>query len=117
MCELVDLKNKCEHFAHSTKTSLEEHGEKVSSEVRANIESALSNLEEKIKGDDKDAIEAAFQQLETVSMELGKAVYESAAQQAGSADEGDMPSDEEDGGGSGDDDVIDAEYEVKDDNS
>ncbi len=104
--ELVDLKNRAEQMAYATRKSLEEHGERVSPEVRAAIESAVSSVEEKAKGHDKEAIEAALATLSKTSMELGKAVYEAAAGSAGGAAAGK---------GDGDSDVIDAEYEVKDD--
>lgn len=105
--ELVDLKNQGEQVVHSTRKSLEEHGEKVSAEVRSNIESAISNLESKLKEDDKTALEAAMKQLNDVSIELGKAVYEATAAQPGASGEAEA-------GTAKDDDVIDAEYEVKD---
>ncbi|MHC5114110.1 MAG: molecular chaperone DnaK [Planctomycetota bacterium] len=109
--ELVDLRNQSEQTIYTTKRSLEEYGGKVSSDVRSNIESSITNLEEKIQGEDKVAIEAALKQLSDSSIELGKAVYEAAKTQAPEAEAG-----AEDGAGaSGDDDVIDAEYEVKDD--
>ena len=111
--ELVDLKNQAEHIVYSTRKSLEEHGDQVSSETRSNIESAISNLEDKLKGDDKAAIEAALKQLTDTAIELGKAVYEAtaakvgaAAQEAGSEDAAEPKPD---------DNIIDAEYEVKDD--
>jgi molecular chaperone DnaK len=109
--ELVETRNRAEQIAYSTKKSLEEHGEKVEPEVRGEIESAISNLEEKIKGEDKPAIEAALANLEKVSTELGKAVYEASAQEtaAGEDPAGAAPSAGED------DDVIDAEFEVKED--
>lgn len=110
--ELVETRNRAEQIAYSTKKSLEEHGEKVEAEVRGEIESAISNLEEKIKGEDKPAIEAALANLEKISTELGKAVYEASAQDAASGEDpaaGAAPS-----GGEGDD-VIDAEFEVKED--
>ncbi|MHC5026015.1 MAG: molecular chaperone DnaK [Planctomycetota bacterium] len=103
--EVIDLKNKAEQDVYGTRKTLEEHGDKVSSEIRGNIESALSNLEEKLKGDDKGAIEAAVKQLNDSAMELGKVVYEEAA--AAPDAEGAAPKND-------DDDVIDAEYEVKD---
>ena len=118
--ELVDLKNRAEQLIYATRKSLEEHGSKVSQETRSNIESALSNLEDKVKGDDKTAIEAALTQLNNASMELGKAVYEATSRQqgagassaagAGAAGGGDRDTSETGGG----DEVIDAEYEVKD---
>ena len=106
--EVVEVRNRAEILVHTTRSALEEHGEKVSQEARGEIESAISNLEEKIKADDGNVIEAAMQQLETASAELGKAVYEATAQQATEGAE-DSESDEKN-----DDDVIDAEYEVKD---
>jgi len=118
--ELVETKNKAELMMHSTKKSLEEHGDKISAEARGSIESALSNLEEKLKGDDKDAIEAALTSLGTAAEELGKAVYEATAAEAtGSPNGGDAGEEGCCGGESDDccnngDDVIDAEYEVND---
>jgi molecular chaperone DnaK len=118
--ELVDLKNRADGAVHQTRKTLDEHGEKVSPETRGNIENALSNLETKLKDDDKDAIEAAMKELESASMELGKAVYEAEAakaQQAGAEDAGDVEANADDAQSSAgnDDDVVDAEYKVKDD--
>lgn len=109
--EVIDLKNRSDAFVIQTRKALEEHGGKVSPEVRGKIESALSNLEGKIKGDDKAAIEAAMKELENASMELGKAVYE-ASKTAGPAG-GAQPSGAAGNGGKKDD-VIDAEFKVKD---
>src|SRR5690606_15013250 len=50
--EIVDLKNRAEAVVHSTRQSLQEYGEKVPADVRSRIESALSNVEDKLKGDD-----------------------------------------------------------------
>ncbi|MDP7070297.1 MAG: molecular chaperone DnaK [Phycisphaerales bacterium] len=112
--ELIELKNQAEQIVYATRKQLEEHGDKVDAEVRGNIESALSNLEEKIKGDDKAAIEAALNQVNTVAQELGKAAYEAASQaEAEPADDACCG----DGTCKDGDDVIDAEYEVRDDNS
>lgn len=109
--ELVDLKNRADAMVAATRKSLDEHGDKVSSEVRSKIESAVSNLESKVKDDSvtKESIEAALKELESASMELGKAIYE----QTGGQQAAGGPAD---AGSSGGDDVIDAEYEVKDDN-
>jgi molecular chaperone DnaK len=116
--ELIDLKNRADSMVHQTRKQLEEHGEKVGADVRGKIESALSGVEEKLKGDDRASIEASLTELESSAMELGKVIYEAqaaaggapgadAAAEAGTSDAGSTPA-------SGDDDVIDAEYEVKD---
>jgi molecular chaperone DnaK len=109
--ELVDLKNRADGMIAQTRKSLEEHGEKVSAEIRSSIEAAISGLETKVKDESitKEAIEAGLKEVESASMELGKVIYEaSAAEAAQDTPEGESPSP------SSDPDVIDAEYEVKD---
>jgi molecular chaperone DnaK len=110
--EVIELKNQAEQIVYATRKQLEEHGDKVSAEARGNIESAISNLEEKVKGEDKAAIEAALNQVNTAAQELGKAAYEAAS--AEQPADGECCGDESCKSG---DDVIDAEYEVRDDNN
>ncbi|MFO0834936.1 MAG: molecular chaperone DnaK [Phycisphaerales bacterium] len=118
--ELIDLKNKADAMVIQTRKHLEEYGEKVTSDVRGRIESAISNVEGKIKEDDKAALQAAISELEKAAQELGKVVYESEAAKAASGAAGGA------GGGAGaagatteskpaggKDDVIDAEFKVK----
>ena len=118
--ELIDLKNQGDQMLYGTRKSLEQHGDKVSPEIRGNIESALSNLEDKLKGEDKRAIEAAIKQLNDVSIELGKAVYQATGTPGGSPGSGGAKAGG-DGQGAGKpsgkpgEEVIDAEYEVKED--
>jgi molecular chaperone DnaK len=110
--EIVDVKNRAEAALYQTRRSLEEHGDKVSAESRGDIESALSTLENALKGDEKEPIENAIKALEQSSMELGKAVYEASKEQAASPE---AQAQEGEGSSTGsDDDVIDAEYVVKD---
>ena len=118
--ETVELKNKAEMMVHATNKSLEEHGEKVSQETRSAIEASVSNLEDTLKGDDKDAIEAALTALGVSAEELGKAVYEATAAEAtGGTSEAEASETDGDCCGDGScsdgDDVIDAEYEVNED--
>jgi molecular chaperone DnaK len=110
---LVEARNQAEQLVYATRKSLEEHGDKVSAETRSGIESAITNLEDKVKGDDKSAIEAALKQLSDASLELGKAVYEATSEEAaaGGAQETEEAASPE----ADDDDVIDAEFEVKED--
>ncbi|MHC5161707.1 MAG: Hsp70 family protein, partial [Planctomycetota bacterium] len=121
--EVVDLKNQADQLVYSTEKTLKEHGEKVSAEVRGNIESAVNNLKEVAKGDDGDAIKKAIENLGEVSQELGKILYEEAAKQQAAA--GAQPGEAQPGADAaqpeegevrrkGGDDVIDAEFESKD---
>ncbi len=115
--ELVDARNTADSVVYQTRKQLEEHGDKVSPEVRGNIESAVSNLEEKAKGEDAAAINAALEELNKQAQELGKAVYEATAAEQGAGTaagaQAGASSGDAQGGTSGGDDVIDAEYEVK----
>jgi molecular chaperone DnaK len=110
---LVEARNQAEQLVYATRKSLEEHGDKVSAETRSGIESAITNLEDKVKGDDKSAIEAALKQLSDASLELGKAVYEATSEEAAAG--GAQETEETASADADDDDVIDAEFEVKED--
>jgi molecular chaperone DnaK len=107
--ELVDARNSAENVVYQIRKQLEEHGDKVSSEVRGKIESAINDVESKIKGDDTESIKRSQAELEKAAQELGKAVYEQTTSQQGGAAGGSKGGESS----SKDEDVIDAEYEVK----
>src|SRR5688572_27793953 len=52
--EAIELKNRGENVAYQTEKTLREYGDKVSSDVRGQIEGALNNLRDAIKSDDAD---------------------------------------------------------------
>ncbi len=117
--EVVDLKNQADQLVYSTEKTLKEHGDKVSADVRGNIESAVNNLKEAIKGEDADAIKKTIENLGNTSQELGKVLYEEAAKKqaasapTGQAEQAPPPPDDEAERKKADD-VIDAEFEAKD---
>jgi molecular chaperone DnaK len=110
--ELVQVRNSADAMAHSVEKSLSELGEKVSSEDRARIESALSDLRGVQKGEDKAAIEKKAEALGRAAQTL---MQQSAA--AGAAAGGQGGADEAGSGGTGTaggvdkGDVVDAEFE------
>ena len=79
--ELVATRNQADTLLHATKKSMEELGEKLEAEERSRIESALSDLETAMKGDDKDRIEAKIKVLTEASGKMAERIY---AQQQGS---------------------------------
>jgi molecular chaperone DnaK len=113
--ELVDLKNQGDAMAYNARKTLKDQGEKVDASDRSNIESAASALEEALKGDDAEVIKKAISNLEQASHKLAEAMYKQQAAAAEGVAEaptgGQAPAGEQkkDDG----DDVIDAEYEVK----
>ncbi|QJR14696.1 molecular chaperone DnaK [Usitatibacter palustris] len=73
--ELVTARNQADTALHSIKKSLTEYGDKLEAGEKEKIEAAAKELEEVIKGEDKDAIEAKTQALLTASQKLGEKVY------------------------------------------
>jgi molecular chaperone DnaK len=109
--ELADTRNQADALIHATEKSLRELGDKVSGEERAKIEAALADVKEAIKGDNKAVIETKLKSLGEASAGMAQRLY--ANQQPGA---GGGPSAQQPEGGSGDDNVVDAEFEeVKDD--
>ncbi|MEG0947238.1 MAG: molecular chaperone DnaK [Comamonas sp.] len=117
--ELVQARNQGEAAVHSVKKSLGEHGDKLDAAEKEAIEAAAKDLEEALKGEDKDAIEAKTTALMTASQKLGEKVYaesQAAAAAAGGAAEGgaETAQPQSKPAGSSDDDIVDAEVkEVK----
>jgi len=109
--ELVKLRNEAEHAAYQIEQQLKEHGDKIPADERGKVEAAVNNVREVIKGDDVDAIKKANDTLMTEAQSIGKIVYEQAAQQQSAAGH---PAEGADSAPPKDDNVIDAEFEVKD---
>jgi molecular chaperone DnaK len=105
--ELVEARNQGDALVHATEKSLEELGEKVEAEDRANIEAAAADLKEAVKGDSKEVIEAKIKALSEASAGMAQKLYEEQAAAEGAADPGATEDDEN---------IVDADFEeVKDD--
>jgi len=107
--ELVEARNQADALLHGTEKTLEELGEKVDAEERARVESALSDLKEALKGDDKDRIETKTKALAEASATVAQKAYEQAQQQTDGAEAGPQAD------AQAADDVVDAEFEEVDD--
>jgi molecular chaperone DnaK len=112
--ELVDTKNNADQLAYVTEKMLREQADKIPSSDRGSIEAALTNLREALKGDSADAIRRAIDNLQSSSHKVTEAMYQAAAAAKGTA--GQVPPADAPKGQpkpKGEEDVIDAEYEVK----
>ncbi|WP_196260345.1 molecular chaperone DnaK [Pelagibacterium limicola] len=106
--ETVESRNQAESLVHSTEKSLAEHGDKVSADVRSEIEAAVAATKSAIEGDDAEAIKEKASLLAQASMKLGEAMYQASQAEAAEADAARDAAAE--------DDVVDADFEeVKDD--
>ena len=110
--ELVQSRNQADGMVHATRKQIEEAGDDLPSDDKEKIETALTELEVAIKGDDKEAIDAKSQAVIEASAKLMEIAQAKA--QAEAAPEGAAP--EEAAPEAAGDDVVDAEFEeVKDD--
>jgi molecular chaperone DnaK len=106
--EAAEAKNRAEQLVYQTEKSLKDYGDKISDEDRSSVESALSNLKEKLAGDDTVAITSATEALQQASYKLAEAVYAQAQPGPGQAQAGTTTTADQ-GTTQGDGDVVDAE--------
>src|SRR4029453_10776637 len=80
--EAAEAKNQAESLIHSTEQQLKEHGDKVSAEVKAEIETALAEAKTAVEGGDPAAMTEKTNALAQAGMKLGRAMYEQQQAQA-----------------------------------
>ncbi|MFJ3517126.1 molecular chaperone DnaK [Streptomyces sp. NBC_01232] len=101
--EAAESRNQGEQLVYQTEKFVKDNEDKVPADVKTEVETAVSELKETLKGEDTAEIRTATEKLAAVSQKLGQAIYADAqaAQAAGGA--GDA------GQAKADDDVVDAE--------
>jgi molecular chaperone DnaK len=121
--ELVSARNHADNMIHSSRKSMEQLGDKMESGEKSAIEAAIHELEEAMKGEDKDRIESLTKKLGDSAAKMAERLYAQTGAQPGAQGgpagaEGGHESGHSSGhsSGGGKDDVVDAEFEeVKDD--
>ena len=114
--EFVQAKNSAEAMVHSVKKSLSEYGDKLDAGEKEKIESAIKDMEEALKSDDKAAIEGKNAALMEASQKLGEKMYADmqSSQGAGGDAAGAPHAEQAQPKPAADDNVVDAEVkEVK----
>ncbi|WP_037658375.1 Hsp70 family protein [Streptomyces griseofuscus] len=102
--EAAETRNQGEQLVYQTEKFLKDNEDKVPGEVKTEVESAIAELKEKLKGEDTAEIRTATEKVAAVSQKLGQAMYAD-AQGAQAAGAGDADA----GQAKADDDVVDAE--------
>ena len=95
--EEAEVRNQAESLVFQTEKFLEESGDKVPADAKANVDEPLAELKAAIAGDNIEAIKAAVEKVATASQALGAALYANTQAEGGAAS------------AEGDDDVVDAE--------
>ncbi|GAA1560177.1 molecular chaperone DnaK [Streptomyces globosus] len=101
--EAAETRNQAEQLVYQTEKFVKDNEDKVPGEVKTEVEAAVAELKEKLKGEDTAEIRTATEKVAAVSQKLGQAIYADAqaAQAAGGAGEA--------GQAKADDDVVNAE--------
>ncbi|MFD8595642.1 molecular chaperone DnaK [Kitasatospora sp. NPDC059646] len=73
--EAAETRNQGEQLAYGTEKFLTDNQDKVPADVKTEVEAALAELKEKLKGEDTAAIRAASDRVAQVSQKLGQALY------------------------------------------
>ena len=105
--ELVNARNTADTLIHGCKKTLEESKDKVSEDEKSAIEAAISDLEEALKGDDKDSIEEKTKALTDASSSMAQRLYAEQQQETQGADQ----ANDSDNQGSNEENVVDADFE------
>lgn len=100
--QTIEAKNEIDSLIYSTQKSLDEHGSKLSDDVKADVEKALSEAREVSDADSLETIKSKVDALSQASLKIGQAIY---GQQKSSGAEGEEKKD---------DNTVDAEFEEKD---
>ena len=113
--EKIEVKNNADQASYQTAKALEELGDKVSADDKAKVQAKLDELNKVKDGEDLDAIKNAMEELNKEFYAISSKMYQDANGAEGAGfDPNNM-------GGAGaseaphDDNVVDADFEVKDD--
>lgn len=105
--ELVEARNSLDNLLYSTEKTLKEFGEKLPPTDRGTIDTAIQAAKEALESQDLDKVKSATEELEKASHKLSEEMYKKAAAEAGGSSNGDTGGTSD----SGDDNVVDADFE------
>jgi molecular chaperone DnaK len=111
--EVIDTRNKADGMAYSFERTLKENESKVPAELKSEIEAKIKAVREVAKGEDKAAMEKAMEELERTMQKLGEKLYAGGGEQGGPGPEAAGAGAGAKGKQGGDEDIKDADFEVK----
>lgn len=72
--ELIELQNAADQVVYAAEKALKEHGDKVSEDIRTNVQSKIEALKTARNGSDGDAVKKATEELSTAMSAIGEAM-------------------------------------------
>jgi len=121
--EAIEIKNNADTLAYQSEKQLKDLGDKVPEDKRKQVEDAIKAVREAIEKNDTDAMKRTYDDLQNKFQEVSADLYKQAAASAGpapgaeaGADAGPGARPQEEGPRKDQGDVVDAEFEVVDEN-
>ena len=99
--EAADMRNNAEQLAYSTEKLVKDNEEKLSDDVKTEVQADIDAVKTALEGDDDSAVESAVEKLQGSMGKIGEAVYSQDGAEGAAA--GEQPAQDED------EDVVDAE--------
>jgi molecular chaperone DnaK len=115
--ELIELKNQADTMVYTIEKSLSDLGDKVSEDKRNIINDKITKTREAISSDDHDQMQSAVDELTKEMQEISTMVYEQMAKEQQETQQTEEKAEPQSGEAKDDDDVVDAEYEVVDEDN
>jgi molecular chaperone DnaK len=115
--ESAEARNNADNLAYQSEKQLRDLGDKLSADQKQAVEDAIKNVREKLNGNDVEAIKQATEELQNRFQSISAELYKQAASQTGARPGGGAADSTTEGATSGrpGDDVVDADFEVVDD--
>jgi molecular chaperone DnaK len=108
--EEVELRNSADSLAYTAEKALRDYGDKVSEDVKQEIDAKIASVKSALQGQDIDSIRNATQELSQAMQKAGASLYQQPGQPPSSGAEpgGEKPGGEEPGGG--DEGTVEGEF-------
>ena len=106
--ELIEARNNGESMIYQTEKALKDLGDKVSAEEKSNIETKIADVKKALESDDVQEIKTKTDALTQDFYAISQKLYQQQGPEAGQDPQASA-------GGANNDDVVDADYEVVDD--
>src|SRR5271155_3682812 len=113
--EAIEIRNNADNLAYQSEKQLKDLGDKVPQDQKRGVEDAIKDVREKLNGTDVEAIKKATEELQNRFQAISAELYKQAASQKPGPQPGDAPSGSTGGASKPDENVVDADFEVVDD--
>ncbi len=102
----IEIRNQTDSLCYGAEQTLADLGDKVPADQKSEVEAAIADAKKALEGTDIEAIKAAGEKLTEASQKLAQIVYSNTEEQTAAG---------ANAGSAAGDDVVDADYEVVDD--